>query len=116
VTLDWGEVDFQVEMPEEGYDPQVVTVTNSGTGGLDLTVVYDEDHLCIQGFESSPLTLPGLDEGSSYVLSVAVCGYQTGERDTEVTGQVRFRADGLYDEEVDWSFVPVRDLGVDTGS
>ncbi|MDP6935527.1 MAG: hypothetical protein QGG40_21590, partial [Myxococcota bacterium] len=95
-------------------------------GGCDLVdladeygtplFVYDEDHLCIQGFESSPLTLPGLDEGSSYVLSVAVCGYQTGERDTEVTGQVRFRADGLYDEEVDWSFVPVRDLGVDTGS
>ena len=119
--LAWGEVDFQEDLPEEGFLPQEVQLRNTGSRPLDIRLgEVDEVHLKVGAFfaTENPPTLPTLDPGSTHVVTVAVWGYdmEGGERDTEVTGTLRFLADGLSEPAaLEWSFTPVRDIVIDTG-
>jgi len=119
-TIPWGEIDFQEDKPEGGYNAQTITLTNTGTEDtVNATVVaFDFDHLCLDGFSSIPIEIPELNPGSSYVLTVGVCDYnrETGERDDVITGEIGIEHDGTNSPTViSWQFVPIEDLGDDTG-
>lgn len=115
----FGEVDFAVEMPEEGYAPIATTLTNNGTYDVTLTLeAFDEDHLCVQGYPHD--TLPGamglVAPGSSYVLNIAVCGYLPGERDAEVSTSVTVGTDAdPATLTIPVTFTPVQSMGGETG-
>ena len=115
-SLDFGEVDFQQEVPAGGFNPQAVTITNTGETVVAPSVTgFDDTRLVLDGlFESTdPPTVFPLDPGASVTVQVAVVGYDLGERDTTVNGQFRVSADGAEAVDVQWSFVPVRRF--DTG-
>lgn len=85
--VDLGTVDFAMEMPEEGYAPQPVTLSNVGKHDVTLTMLVDDpDHLCVQGFTTyePPYEMGVLPSGMDYVFQVAACDYEAGERDSEV--------------------------------
>lgn len=108
--VDLGTVDFAVEMPEEGYNPTAVTLTNVGTADTTITVTDDDpDHLCLQGFSTfdAPYDLGDIPAGGSYTFEIAACGQLQGEMDTEVATEVRLSASGG-----DPVVVPVRFLSV----
>jgi hypothetical protein len=113
-ALDYGAVDFLLEMPEEGYASTELLLTNTGEEPLTLTLLtLDLDHLCVPGFTSAPTALPDLDPGSSYSLFVGVCDYieEDGERDSEVKGRIEIEGDNLPQlVAVPWSFTPVLGL------
>lgn len=115
----WDEIDFMEPRPDLGYLPQQVTVENTGRRDLELVIAgFDADHLLLGAHlvDEDPPTLPALAPGSAHVLTVAVWAYLDGERDTRVEGSFRVTADGLgEDGVVEWSFVPVRNIPVDTG-
>ena len=110
-SITWGEVDFRPAMPEEGYAPQSIDLNNTGTGSVEISLQYfDSDHLCMQGFESSPAALGALEEEQTYTLVVSVCNYieEEGERDQELTGQLETSHSGKDSPlQIDWSFTPV---------
>lgn len=115
-SLDFGEVDFQQDVPAGGFNPQAVTITNTGETVVAPSVTgFDDTRLVLNGlFESTdPPTVFPLDPGASVTVQVAVVGYELGERDTTVNGQFRVSADGAESVDVQWSFVPVRRF--DTG-
>ena len=118
-ALDYGEVDFLDEMPEEGYASTELRLTNSGEVPLALTLAtLDLDHLCAPGFGSVPADLVELEPEESYSLFIGVCAYSAegGERDSEVRGQIVIESDDLDGPvSVPWSFTPVLGLG-DTGA
>lgn len=117
-SIDWGPLDFQQELPAEGYDPRDLTVRNTGEQPIDVVVSdFDTERLVLSAVLAvdDPPTLPTLLPGSSTVVSVGVIGYAPGERDTEVTGAFSFTAAGIDSPAtVTWSFTPIRDLS-DTG-
>ncbi len=116
-AIDWGEVDFLAEMPDGGYAPVDLAITNGGDAVLHAVLAeFDFDHLCAPGFAADrmPAELPPLDPGQTYAIPVGACAYSAegGERDTEVSGAIVITADGSDPEaEIPWSFVPV--LGLD---
>ena len=115
-SLEFGEVDFQQEVPVSGFNPQSVTITNTGETVVAPAVTgFDDTRLVLDGlFESTdPPTVFPLDPGASITVQVAVVSYALGERDTAVNGQFRMSADDAEPVEVDWTFVPVRRF--DTG-
>lgn len=118
-ALDLGVVDFDVEMPDEGYPPSSVSFINQGTVSASLSLVdYDPDHLCVVGFtgRSLPITMGELAEGSVYVLEVGACGYAPGERDTEVQTELRVGTGGTPGVlVVPVVFTPTRTIGDDSG-
>jgi hypothetical protein len=113
-SLDFGDVDFAVEMPEEGYDPLEVSVTNIDKDDHEVWIVADDpDHLCVQGFPDAraPYLLGTVPDGASYDLSIAVCAYDPGDRDSEYAATVAFATE--TDSEpvaVDVVFVPIRTI------
>ena len=112
-SLDWGEVDFQEEMPTEGYDETTVSITNEAEEEVTVEVVeLDLDHLCSPGIPSTPFEIGTLSEGQSLSFFVAVCEYspEAGERDSEQTGTMVFRSSAGGQAEVGWSFTPVERL------
>lgn len=116
-TLDWGEVDFQLDLPTEGYDAKELILRNDGKKpleGLRLQGI-DETRLILTALYVDG-ALPALDPEGSSVVKIGVGNYELGERDTEVTGSFQVTADGLKDPvAVSWSFTPVRNIGGDTG-
>ena len=116
----WGEVDFHAgedcEPEDGGCDPLDVVLRNAGDGDLELasTAGFDGDHVCVDGHAAdTALDLGTLPPAASVILTMSVCGYEPGERDSEVTGSITF--DG--GESLDWSFTPIRDIaGEDTGT
>lgn len=122
-ALDWGEVDFYEEMPEGGYDPTTLTLTNTGERSLEVTLPgFDHEHLCLEGFtdDQEDVALPTLEPGSTYLLVVGVCGYRvegsSSERDTLVEGEITFTHGGEGSPvAVPFSFTPVKNIPVDTG-
>jgi hypothetical protein len=125
-TLDWGEVDFHNADPAEcdgdnlGCDPRIVSIVNNGDGEATITAeAFDGDHLCASGFPSGgPIEVGVLPAGASYDLELSVCGYGPGERNQDVTGEIRFSLDDSSESSVTlaWSFVPIRNIsGDDTG-
>lgn len=119
--LDFGEVDFQDEMPEGGYLRTEVVLTSAGEADVTATLAkIDLVHLCLEGFNEGmiPAELPVLAPDQDYSLFFSVCAYveEDGERDTLVSGDVVIETDG--DPErilLPWSFTPVRNILDDTG-
>lgn len=118
-SLDFGPVDFMQVMPSNGYLATEVTLHNEGEGPLSIQIPnFDQTHLCMEGWDGheGPIELPTLDPDAWYLLVVGVCGYETGERDSEVRGSIQLVNDGQDPlVTLPWSFTPIRDLGGDTG-
>lgn len=107
----WGNVDFQSTMPDVGYDARDISLTNTGTLNLDVSLdSYADVYLCLEGLDSGAQDLGDLEPDQSYSLLVGVCGYQPdqGERDTEITGVLSISHNGANSPvEIPWSFTPV---------
>ena len=117
-TVDFGEVDFQETRPPDGYGAVAIAVSNSGGRTLDLTVMgLDPARLVLSGpVAGDPPALEPLAPGEERLLTLGVWDYALGERDTEVSGALRFTAPQLRDPvPLSWRYVPVRGLGDDTG-
>ncbi len=119
-NIQWGEVDFQEDMPVDGYDAQQVILQNTGNKELQFRVTgFDESHLQLGAIwqDAGSYTLLPTAGGSSNVLSVGVIDYELGELTTEVSGSFSITADGLRDPVVvSWAFTPVRKFSGDTGT
>ena len=122
-SLDFGSVDFQgpplnCDPDEGGCAPTALDLTNVSDATISLSAPfgYDGERLCLDGFEAEGASSFGdLAPGSTYRVTVSVCGYAAGERDTEVSGSLTFGADGEAALSVPWSFTPVRAItGDDT--
>lgn len=113
-SLDLGTIDFDEEMPEEGFNPQPVTVRNVSDVDTVLSVIDDDpDRLCVQGFPEPqvPYELGTLPAGASYTLQVAACGYLPGERDSSVVTGLTLGADGAAAPlDLSVTFVPTRTI------
>ncbi len=86
-TLDFGEVDFAGELPEEGYASASVTLTNEGARPVALSLpAYDTERLCLAGYttQTFPVDLGEAAPGSAFTFIVGVCAYVSGEIDTVV--------------------------------
>lgn len=113
-SLAFGEIDFGVEMPEEGYSPLPVSIQNIDKADHTLFVVADDvDHLCFVGFPeaAAPFELGTLPEGSAYTVQISVCDYDPGDRDSEYLTSVRFATETDTDPvELSVSFTPIRTI------
>ena len=123
-SLDGGEIDFHNETCMDcacgdGCGLTQVMLTNTGEAALDLSLPngFDADHLCIDGYTSSPnLSLGTLEPGEFFLLDVAVCGYLAGELNLPdedppraVEGQLRFESNGEPRTlDIPYSFIPIR--------
>ena len=108
--IQWGDVDFQSSMPEDGYDAQNIMLTNTGTANIELSLDdYDDIHICLKGLDGAQ-ELGMLEADTTYSLLVGACGYQPekGERDTEQTGVISITHSGANSPvTIPWSFTPV---------
>ena len=108
--IQWGDVDFQSSMPEDGYDARDITLTNTGTSNIELSLEsYDDVHICLKGLDE-PQPLGMLEPEQTYSLLIGACGYQPdqGERDNEQTGTITITHSGANSPvEINWSFTPV---------
>jgi len=113
-SLNFGEVDFQTEMPEEGYAALTVTLKNVGETDLDISLNHiDFDHLCLQGFDTAPISLGTLTPNQSYTIKVGACDYsrESGERDTLVSDYISIEHNGANaPSSIQWSFTPVENI------
>ena len=109
--LDFGEVNFQDEKPEEGYGALTVALKNVGETDLELSVSnVDFEHLCMQGFDTAPIDLGRLTPNQTYTIKVGVCDYsrESGERDNLISDVIRVEHTGQNSPfEIQWSFTPV---------
>ena len=108
--IQWGDVDFQSSMPEDRYDARDITLTNTGTSNVELSLEsYDDVHICLKGLDDAQ-SLGMLEPEQTYSLLVGACGYQPdqGERDNEQTGVITITHSGANSPlEILWSFTPV---------
>ena len=117
--LEFGEVDFQQPMPDEGYHAAELEITNTGDKEVSLEVIgFDFEHLCLEGYTSVPATLSSLSESSKFTLLVSVCDYieEAGERDDLLTGDIVIDYGGEETLQIPWSFTPVLNIASDTGN
>jgi hypothetical protein len=119
-VLDWGEVDFHQEQPPEGYSAQTLLIRNERAGSVEVLLDDFDDLRLVLGAPNltsdDPPRLPPLRSGDSHVLTVGVGGYEPGERDTLVSGAFTVTTDNQrHAVGVQWSFVPIRNIPVDTG-
>ncbi len=116
----FGEVDFDVEMPDEGYAPITTAMTNNGTEDVTLSLLdFDDDYVCVQGYfhDLLPGTMGTVAPSSTYVLNIAVCGYLPGERETQVSTEVTVGTDGEPASfTIPVTFTPMQSGGGDTSS
>ena len=90
-NLDFGEVDFQQVMPDDGYHAMELEITNTGEKDGSLEVIaFDFEHLCLQGYTAVPAPLSSLSPNSKFALLISVCNYieEAGERDDLITGNI----------------------------
>lgn len=110
--LDFGEVQFTAEMPDEGFAQEEVVLTNASERETVLTLPpYDDDHLCIEGFDNDqlPQDLTSMTHQATYVLRVGICGYIPGEADSEVALTLTVQTDGTPSTvEIPITFTPIR--------
>jgi hypothetical protein len=111
-TLDLGTVDFVAEMPEDGFAQGVVTLTNGGEEAVSLTMPeYDTESLCLLGFTTQelPVEMGVVNPGSSYQITVGICGYPPGSDGSLVGTSFDVWTDGDPDTlTVPVSFTPNR--------
>ena len=112
--IGWGEVDFQQDQPEGGYDPQQLLIENTGDAEIEVELLsFDFGHLCLPGFDSAPASIGAVAAGESFSLFVGVCDYDpaAGERDTVVSGSIEVGVvDGEDVADAAWSFTPVENI------
>ena len=109
----WGELDFQQDMPTEGYDEQSIDLTNDAEEDVIVEVLeLDLDHLCSPGIPDTPFEIGTLTPGQTLSFFVSVCEYSSegGERDVEQTGTIVFGSSTGGRAETTWSFTPVEIL------
>ena len=110
-NLDWGEVDFREVPPEGGFAQEDISLTNTGTQNIDISLRgFDDKHLCLTGLEGKAQDLGTLEPEQSYALRVGVCDYieEDGERDTLISGQIEITHTGANSPVyINWSFTPV---------
>ena len=117
-SIDWGEVNFRSEMPEEGYDVRTVILKNTGESPVNLVIgSMDINLVCLQGFSDIPADLGSLSPGNSYTIAVAVCDYIPEQgTDTQLSGSIQIDHDGENDPfMIPWTFTPVMEFS-DTGT
>jgi len=112
--LAWGEIDFTgwpADMPEGGYDPVQIVLTNSGEGEIEVTLAgFDFERLCLAGYSTVPTDLPTIAPGSTWLFDLGVCAYisEEGDRGTTVRGEIGLETNGENGVLViPWSFMPV---------
>lgn len=108
-SLDFGEVDFAGELPEEGYAVATATLSNEGKSSIAIALPeYDTDRLCLAGFgtQDFPVDLGELAAGAAYTFTVGVCAYVSGELDTVVVTDVAVDGDARVTLPV--TFTPIR--------
>jgi hypothetical protein len=109
----WGDIDFQADMPDVGYQETEVVLRNDAEEQVLVDIVdFDFDHLCSPGLPSAPFEVGTLSPGQSLSFFVSVCDYsrEDGERDAEVGGTLTFETDLGGRADVTWSFTPVENL------
>lgn len=112
-SIAWGEVDFQQDMPTEGYAEQAINLTNDAEEEVTVEVAaLDLDHLCSPGIPQTPFEIGTLTPGQTLSFFVSVCDYsrEGGERDSEQAGTVVFTSSSGGRAEVPWTFTPVEVL------
>lgn len=112
----WGDVDFSLSAPSDGYDPQSVIVRNTGEKTVKAEIQgFDFELLCLSGFTELPVELGELEPDNEFILTIGVCNYnEEGGRDIMVEGNIEVG----YDNEtldIPWSFTPVFNIGNDSG-
>ncbi|MGC6507904.1 MAG: hypothetical protein ACON4U_05770 [Myxococcota bacterium] len=112
----WGDVDFSLSAPSDGYDPQSVVVRNTGEKTVKAEIQsFDFELLCLSGFTELPVELGELEPDNEFILTIGVCNYnEEGGRDIMVEGSIEVG----YDNEtldIPWSFTPVFNIGNDSG-
>ena len=117
--LEFGEVDFQAPMPEEGYQAMALDITNTGEKDVSLEILsFDFERLCLEGYTSVPASLSDLSPDSKFTLLISVCDYieEAGERDDLLEGMIDIDYGGSDVLQIPWSFTPVLNIGGDTGN
>ena len=117
--LQFGDIDFSEEMPNGGYSPMDLKLTNESTKDLDIYIIdFDLSRLCFQGFSELPIDLGSLSPDSSYSGVVSVCDYieENGERDDLLEGNIVIEYNDKYTLSLPWSFTPVLNISADTGN
>ncbi len=125
VSLAWGDVDFQTTactdcLCDEGCEPRELALTNAGDADIKVDLPLGVDtHLCPFGYDGAKaLDLGTLEPDATFVLTLSVCAYEPGERDTQVSGTIDVETDGADTViQVPFTFTPIRNIstGGDTG-
>ncbi|TNE86519.1 MAG: hypothetical protein EP330_22535 [Deltaproteobacteria bacterium] len=117
-VLDFGEVDFQQELPSAGYDVIELSLENTGGRALEIAFpAFPEARLRLSALFASdgPPTLAPLEPGETQIVQIGVWAYELGERDTEVETEVTVTAGGDT-WRIPASYVPIRQIdGGDSG-
>ena len=121
-VIEWGEINFYDDMPENGYDEQNIVFQNIGKKQISLFVSgFDSEYFCLLGQERDSISLSNLEPNQIFSVSVSVCDYieENGQRDEELNGTFE-----IFDETqgtqkkigtINWSFTPVINILGDSG-
>ena len=121
-VIEWGEINFYEDMPENGYGEQNIVFQNMGKKQISLLVSgFNSEYFCITKEEKDYIYIDDLYPNQIFEVSVSVCDYmeEYGQRDEYVEGQFE-----IFDEtkdskkkigEIDWSFTPVIHILEDSG-
>tara|TARA_B100000925_G_C21780567_1_gene376039 strand:- start:50 stop:466 length:417 start_codon:yes stop_codon:yes gene_type:complete len=120
-VIDWGEINFYDEMPENGYKEQNILFRNIGKKQISLNVSgFNKEYFCVVGeTESDFVNITELESNQIFEISVSVCNYieENGERDTDISGtfQITDQAKNNDIGSIDWSFTPTIQILGDSG-
>jgi hypothetical protein len=112
--VEFGEIDFNQDKPDSGYNVQEIFLQNEGETALELTIYnVDDTRVLLTGqfLTTNPLTLMSIEPGQYHTLNLGIMGYnvEAGERDTLVEGSIMIDAPNLKEAEaLSWSFTPIR--------
>jgi hypothetical protein len=112
--LEFGEIDFNQDKPDAGYNVQEVFFLNNGESDLNLTLTQiDDSRLLLSGqfISERPLTMMSLSPGQHHTITLGVIGYdvEAGERDSLVEGTIFVNDSTLKQSgQINWSYTPVR--------
>ena len=120
-VIDWGEINFYDDMPENGYEEQNIVFRNIGKKQISLNVSgFNKEYFCVVGeTEDDFVNITELESNQIFEISVSVCNYieENGERDTEISGTFQ-----IFDQNkkqdigsIEWSFTPIIQILGDSG-
>ena len=120
-VIDWGEINFYDDMPENGYEEQNIVFRNNGEKQISLNVSgFNKEYFCVVGeTENDFINIEELNPNQIFEISVSVCNYieENGERDTEISGTFQiFDSNNNKDVgSIDWNFTPIIQILGDSG-